>query len=104
LVAIAGSSAAKVVRRILPYAGPIGGVVVLLTGLYVTYYGSYEIRLFFANASPDDPITKNISVAPAWLAQLLDRVGVWPLLARLAVLVTTTIGSRALSRGGARRS
>lgn len=102
-VAIAGSSAAKVVRRILPYAGRIGGVIVLLTGLYVTYYGYYEIRLFFANASPDDPIIKTAGVVPAWLAQQIDTVGVWPLLATLAVLLASAIGSRALRRRRADR-
>ncbi|MGH3555850.1 MAG: cytochrome c biogenesis CcdA family protein, partial [Mycobacterium sp.] len=46
-VALAGSSATAALRRILPYVNRIVGVVVLLTGLYVAYYGYYEIRLNF---------------------------------------------------------
>jgi cytochrome c biogenesis protein CcdA len=103
-VALAGSSATRVVRRILPHAGRIGGVIVLLAGLYVTYYGYYEIRLFFANASPDDQIVKTAGVVQAWLVQRVDTVGVWPLLAALAVLVATAIGSWALARRRAHRA
>jgi cytochrome c biogenesis protein CcdA len=103
-VALVGSSATRVVRRILPHAGRIGGVIVLLTGLYVTYYGYYEIRLFFANASPDDPIVKAAGAVQAWLVQQVDTAGVWPLLAALAVLVATAIGSWALARRRAHRS
>jgi cytochrome c biogenesis protein CcdA len=36
-VALAGSSAATASRRILPHVGRIAGVIVLLTGLYVTW-------------------------------------------------------------------
>jgi cytochrome c biogenesis protein CcdA len=103
-VAIAGSSAAKVVRRILPYAARIGGGIVLLTGLYVTYYGYYEIRLFFASGSPDDPIIKTAGMVPAWLVRQIDAVSVWPLLATLAVLLAPAIGSRSLRRRRAHRS
>jgi cytochrome c biogenesis protein CcdA len=103
-VALVGSSATRIVRRILPHAGRIGGVIVLLTGLYVTYYGYYEIRLFFANARPDDRIVKAAGLVQAWLVQQVDTIGVWPLLAALAVLVATAIGSWALARRRAHRS
>jgi len=39
-------------RRILPYVNRIGGAVLILVGLYVGYYGFYEIRLFTAGGSP----------------------------------------------------
>ncbi|OOK73046.1 putative membrane protein [Mycobacterium kansasii] len=55
-VALAGSAATAAFRRVLPYVGRIVGVIVLLTGLYVTYYGYYELRLYFANAEADDPV------------------------------------------------
>jgi cytochrome c biogenesis protein CcdA len=103
-VALAGSSATRIVRRILPHAGRIGGVIVLLTGLYVCYYGYYEIRLFFANAGPDDPIVKAAGVVQAWLVQQVDTLGVWPLLAALTVLVTIAIGSWTLIRRRTHRS
>lgn len=97
-VAIAGSSAGGVARRTLPYAGRIAGVMVGLTGLYVTYYGYFEIRLFFTNASPDDPVIQAAARVQGYLVHLVDTVGAWPLLAALATLVATTIGWRALAR------
>ena len=35
-------------RRILPFVNRIGGALLVLVGLYVAYYGSYEVRLFGA--------------------------------------------------------
>lgn len=97
-VALAGSTATGALRRILPHIGPIAGVIVLLTGLYVTYYGYYEIRLYFAHASPDDPIIKTVRVAQSWLAHHVDALGVWPLLAGLAVLVAIGLAWAPLGR------
>jgi cytochrome c biogenesis protein CcdA len=102
-VAIAGSSAGRVARRILPYAGRIAGVMVGLTGLYVTYYGYFEIRLFFTNASPDDPVIRAAALVQGFLVRLVETVGVWPLLAALATLVAATIGWRAVARLRAHR-
>jgi hypothetical protein len=69
-----------------------------VTGLYVTYYGYFEIRLYFTNASPDDPVIQAAAVVQGFLVRLVDTIGVWPLLGALATLVAVTIGSRALAR------
>lgn len=97
-VALAGSSAAGTIRRILPHVGRIAGVIVLLTGLYVTYYGYYEIRLFFTDAGPNDSIIEAAASVQSWLARRVDTLGVWPLLAALAVLAGVAMGWRLLSR------
>jgi cytochrome c biogenesis protein CcdA len=102
-VAIAGSSAGRIARRILPHAGRIAGVMVGLTGLYVTYYGYFEIRLFFTNAGPDDPVIQAAGFVQGFLVHLVDAIGVWPLLAALALLVALTIGRRALAWARAHR-
>jgi len=83
-VAFVGSSATGVMRRILPYIGRIAGAVVLLTGLYVTYYGYYEVRLYFTDASADDPVIQAAGAMQTWLVRRVDAVGVWPLLGILA--------------------
>jgi cytochrome c biogenesis protein CcdA len=93
-VALAGSSAAGPIRRILPHVGRMAGVIVLLTGLYVTYYGYYEIRLFFTDAGPNDPIIEAAASVQGWLARQVDTLGVWPMLAALAVLAMATVGWR----------
>jgi len=102
-VALAGSSTAGAIRRILPHVGRIAGVIVLLTGLYVTYYGYYEIRLFFTDAGPNDPIIEAAASVQGWLARQVDTLGVWPLLAALAVLAATAVGWRAVARRRVRR-
>lgn len=98
-VALAGSSATSALRRVLPYVGRIAGVIVLLTGLYVTYYGYYEIRLYFSGADADDPVIHAAGAVQSWLADRVDALGVWPLLGAAVVLVLVSIVSIRRSRG-----
>jgi cytochrome c biogenesis protein CcdA len=98
-VALAGSSATSALRRVLPYVGRIAGVIVLLTGLYVTYYGYYEIRLYFSGADADDPVIHAAGAVQSWLADRVDALGVWPLLGAAAVLVLVSIVSIRRTRG-----
>lgn len=102
-VALFGRAGAGIARRILPYAGRIAGALVLLTGLYVTYYGCYEIRLFFANASPADPVVEAAGAVQGWLVQGVDRLGVWPLLAAVMVVAVGALARRAVTRRHAQR-
>lgn len=97
-VALTGSLAGARLRRILPHVGRIVGVIVLLTGLYVTYYGYYEIRLYFTGAGPDDPIVSGAGAVQSWLVGQVDTVGAWPLLGVAAVLVAAGVSWRALAR------
>ncbi|OBI49741.1 hypothetical protein A5707_16095 [Mycobacterium kyorinense] len=92
-VALAGSSATAAFRRVLPYVNRIVGVIVLLTGLYVAYYGYYEIRLYFTDAGPDDPIINTAAAVQGWLAHQVETLGVWPLLGVGAVLVAAGIAA-----------
>ncbi len=103
-VALAGSAAGGVVRRILPYVGRIAGVVVLLTGLYVAYYGYFEIRLYFTNASPNDPIVEAAGSVQSWLESQVDTLGVWPLAIAIIVLAAIAVGWRTLARRRVPRS
>lgn len=96
-VAVAGSSAAAAFRRILPYVGRIAGVIVLLTGLYVTYYGYYEIRLHFTGAGADDPVVNAASEIQGWLAHQVDSLGPLPLLLVAAAPVAVVVGWRAIA-------
>lgn len=87
-VALAGSSAGALLRRILPHVRRITGLIVLLTGLYVTYYGYYEIRLYFTNADANDMVIQAAGTVQTWLVHQVDTVGVWPLLGVAAILIT----------------
>ncbi|ORB53519.1 cytochrome c biogenesis CcdA family protein [Mycobacterium persicum] len=96
-VAFVGSSAAGVLRRILPALGRVAGLLLLLTGLYVTYYGYYEIRPYFTDADTEDPVIEAAGAVQTWLVQRVDSLGVWPLLAILAALLTGALGLRMLA-------
>jgi cytochrome c biogenesis protein CcdA len=101
-VALAGASTAGPLRRLLPHIGCIAGAVVLLTGLYVTYYGYYEIRLFFTDAGPDDPIMEAAGVVQGWLVRQVYTLGAWPLLGAIVALIVVALGWRVLARRRAR--
>lgn len=97
-VALAGSSATVALRRVLPYVGRIAGVIVLLTGLYVTYYGYYEIRLYFTGSDADDPVIHAAGAVQSWLADRVDALGVWPPLGAIVALAAVALGWRARGR------
>lgn len=90
-VALAGSTASAALRRLLPYVGRIAGVIVAVTGLYVSYYGYYELRLYFAGSDADDPVIRAAGTVQSWLADRVDALGVWPPLATIGVLATLTL-------------
>lgn len=97
-VALLGSSAAGWIRRILPYINRIAGAIVLLTGLYVTYYGYYEIRLFFADGDANDPIIEGAGAVQNWLAGRVDVLGAWPLAIVLVAIVAVALLWRVRTR------
>lgn len=97
-VAVAGSAAGSALRRVLPYVGRIAGLIVLLSGLYVSYYGYYEIRLYFAGSDADDPVVGPVVAVQSWFADRVEALGVWPLLGAIGALTAGVLGRRALSR------
>ena len=85
-VALAGSALIERMRRILPHVNRIGGVVLVLVGLYVGYYGFYEVRLFDAGGSPSDPVIAAAGRIQGALAGWVYRQGAWPWVALLVLL------------------
>jgi cytochrome c-type biogenesis protein len=90
-VALAGTAVAARIRRLLPYVHRAGGAILLLAGLYVAYYGVYELRLFHGNASPSDPIVDGAAVLQSWLAGWVDQAGPLPVVIALVTLIATSI-------------
>jgi cytochrome c biogenesis protein CcdA len=88
-VGIALTSTALIdrMRRLLPYVNRISGVVLIAVGLYVGYYGLYEIRLFSANGNPADPIIAAAGVLQGTVAGWVYRTSAWPWVVALDVLV-----------------
>jgi cytochrome c biogenesis protein CcdA len=89
--ALASNTAAAGIRRLLPYVGRIGGALLVVTGAYVGYYGSYELRLYHANGDAADPIVDAAAQVQSVLSDWLDAIGPIPLLITLIVLTGTAV-------------
>jgi cytochrome c biogenesis protein CcdA len=90
--ATAGSALADRLRRILPFVNRIGGVLLALVGLYVAYYGVYELRLFSTTANPHDGVITAAARLQGVLAGWVHQHGGWPWVVTLFVLVAAALG------------
>ncbi len=86
-VALASSSMVDRMRAVLPHINRISGLILVVVGLYVGYYGFYEIRLFTANGSAEDPVVSAAGRIQRALAGWVYTHGAWPWLLALGVLV-----------------
>lgn len=85
--ALASTAVAAGLRRALPYVTRAGGVLLVVTGAYVAYYGYYELRLFHAGGSPADPVVEAAGTVQRALVGWLDAAGPVVLVVALVVLV-----------------
>ncbi|WP_285631360.1 cytochrome c biogenesis protein CcdA [Lentzea sp. NBRC 102530] len=86
VLAVTGSALAPHVRHLLPHVGRIGGVVLVVVGAYVTYYGVYELRLFLAGGSAIDPVVRGAGRVQSTLVQIVSALGPWPFVVVLVVV------------------
>ncbi|BBZ48668.1 cytochrome c biogenesis protein CcdA [Mycobacterium heidelbergense] len=85
--AMASTALADRLRRVLPFVNRIGGALLVLVGLYVAYYGVYELRLFTTNANPQDAVIASAGRLQGALAGWAHQHGVVPWLVALSALV-----------------
>lgn len=99
-VAAVTASSAMVdrLRRILPFVNRIGGALLLPVGLYVAYYGGYELRLLGANANPRDAVVTAAGRVQGTLAGWVHQHGIWPWATALLALAVVVIGSACYRR------
>ena len=86
-VALASSSMVDRMRAVLPYVNRVSGLILVVVGLYVGYYGVYEIRLFTAGGSADDPVISAAGRLQRVLAGWVYEHGAWPWLLVGALLL-----------------
>ncbi|MCH9733924.1 MAG: cytochrome c biogenesis CcdA family protein [Actinomycetia bacterium] len=91
-VALAGEALIDRTRRVLPHINRIGGALLIVVGLYVGYYGLYEVRLFTADGSPRDPVIDAAGRLQRALAGWVYEHGAWPWMLLAAVLVGSGAG------------
>lgn len=93
VLAVAAATASSVLadrlRRILPLVNRIGGALLVIVGLYVGYYGLYEVRLFSmtAHANPEDAVIAAAGRVQGTLAGWVHQHGGWPWAVALLLLV-----------------
>lgn len=90
--AAASTAMADRLRRILPLVNRIGGALLVLVGLYVAYYGSYEVRLFGANGNPRDAVITAAGRLQGAMAGWVHQHGMWPWVAAVLALAIVVIG------------
>jgi cytochrome c biogenesis protein CcdA len=88
-VATASASSALVnrLRRVLPYVNRISGVLLVAVGLYVGYYGLYEVRLLSSRGNPSDSMIVAAGRIQGMLAGWVHRHGAGPWILAFAVLM-----------------
>lgn len=102
--ALASSAVVERMRRIMPYVNRISGALLLLVGMYVGYYGLYEIRLFAGNGNQQDPVIAAAGRAQGAIAGWVHQHGAWPWLVVLAVLIVAATAWGARMRARHRRA
>ena len=96
-VAVALASAGMIdrMRRVLPFVNRVSGLVLVVVGLYVAYYGLFEVRLF-AGKGGDDPVIAAAGRIQRALAGWAYQHGAWPWLIVLALVLAGVTWTAAL--------
>ncbi|HET6921433.1 MAG TPA: cytochrome c biogenesis protein CcdA [Jiangellaceae bacterium] len=101
-VALAQDGLLRRLRGVMPYVSRLSGALLVLAGVYVTYYGVYELRLANGNIT-DDPVISTATSVRGAVARFVDGLGPWVLLGVLAVLVGAGIAMTKVLRTRSRR-
>ena len=99
--ALSSAAVADRMRRIMPYVNRISGVLLLMVGLYVAYYGLYEVRLFTAYGSPDDSVIAAAGRLQGAIAGWVHRQGAWPWMLALALLLVAALAAARRTKASA---
>lgn len=92
-VALARGGLVGRARTVLPYVTRISGLLLVVAGLYVAYYGYYELRVF-GGGDPDDPIVGATAEIRGEIVSWLRRIGGgWIALALVGLVAAAVAGS-----------
>jgi len=101
-VALAHQSLVRGVRRLGRFVPAAGGALLVLVGVYVAYYGWWEMRVL-AGASTEDPVIAAAAAVQQWLARTVATIGAWGFLLSLTG-ITTVAAATAFTRRHMERS
>ncbi len=85
--ATARSALVDRMRAVVPFVNRISGVLLVLVGAYVGYFGIYEVRLFGANGNPEDAVIAAAGRLQGTLAGWVHEHGGWPWVVVLTVAI-----------------
>ena len=77
-VALAKDGLVNRFRALLPVMNKVAGVLLVVAGLYVAYYGYYEVRLFFFDGDLDDPVVGFAEDIQTWLVNRMPNTDNYP--------------------------
>jgi hypothetical protein len=97
-VAMASTTLIERMRGVLPYVSRLSGVILVLVGLYVAYYGWFEIRLYSTAGGLKDPVIAAAARIQTVLAGWVYANGPWPWAAGVVVIVAFVVTATALTR------
>ena len=89
-IALARQSLVRSMRRVLPYINPVSGVLLILAGLYVVYYGWYELRVFTGTTSGGGVAQWAFDIN-ARISEWINEVGPTRLGLLLALVIALTV-------------
>ncbi|MEV4544407.1 cytochrome c biogenesis CcdA family protein [Micromonospora echinaurantiaca] len=95
-VALARESLVRRTRRAAPLLGRLAGLLLVLTGCYVAWYGWYEIRLFAGAGGVDDPVIDAAGTIQTTISGWLAELGPGTVAAVALVLLALSAGAALL--------
>ncbi|MEU4626790.1 cytochrome c biogenesis protein CcdA [Actinoplanes sp. NPDC023801] len=95
LVAFAREATVRRTRAVLPWISRLSGGLLLLAGLYVTYYGWFELRVA-SGGSAEDPLVGTVTGLQGQVTTWLDAIGIGWIAVAFAVAGTVALTLRAV--------
>ena len=89
-IALARDGLIRRMRRALPYLNRVAGALLVLAGLYVAYYGYWEIRILAGHDVAEGPVAW-VSDWSARATQRVDDLGVIAVAIALVVLLGASV-------------
>ncbi|MBL7258360.1 cytochrome c biogenesis CcdA family protein [Paractinoplanes lichenicola] len=102
-VALVRVSVITRIRGLLGLVPRLGGAILVVCGLYVAYYGWYELRLAGdLRLAGTDPVINAAAVVQRWLSSGVSSLGAWPfvIVVAAALVVLVVLTKKRPARGG----
>jgi cytochrome c-type biogenesis protein len=97
-VALARTGLVAKFRSLLPIMNKVAGGLLVVAGLYVAYYGLYEVRLFNGSESGEDPVVDAAVRFQTWLVNRIPDTESAPWFAAIGLVVLAAIGWASVRR------